>query len=147
MLQKGFLGTYDATIDDKGRVRLPAKFRALLGDSFIVSQGTDACLCVYPEETWQALTGDVTKLGTLDMDVINFRRSLFANSVEGDFDAAGRVLLPIRQRKYAGLTKELVVIGNFDYFEIWDSETWNNRDYSSAEARKALQAKVSNKED
>jgi MraZ protein len=147
LLQKGFLGTYDATIDDKGRVRLPAKFRALLGDNFIVSQGTDSCLCVYPEETWQALTGDVTKLGTLDMDVINFRRSLFANSVEGDFDAAGRVLLPIRQRKYANLTKELVVIGNFDYFEIWDSETWNNRDYSSAEARKALQAKVSNKED
>ena len=147
MLQKGFLGTYDATIDDKGRVRLPAKFRALLGEGFIVSQGTENCLCVYPQETWEALTKDVTKLGTLDMDVVNFRRSLFANSVEGDFDSAGRVLLPIRQRSYAKLTKELVIIGNYDYFEIWDSALWNERDYSSAEARKTLQARITVREE
>lgn len=145
MLQRGFLGTYDATIDDKGRVRLPAKFRSLLSEGFIVSQGTESCLCVYPEETWQALTKDVTQLGTLNIDVINFRRSLFANAMEGDFDSAGRVLLPVRQRNYANLTKELVVIGNYDYFEIWDSTTWNEKDYSSAEVRTELQKKVSAK--
>lgn len=147
MLGKGFLGTYEATMDDKGRVRLPAKFRALLGEDFYIAQSTDAYLCVYPEETWQALTGDVLQLGTLDMNVADFRRSLFANAAEGSFDAAGRVLLPLGQRRYAGLKKEVTVVGNFDYFEIWDSEIWSQRDYSSAEARKQLQAKITSKED
>ncbi len=147
MLGKGFLGTYDATVDDKGRVRLPAKFRALLGEDFYIAQGTDAYLCVYPEETWQALTADIKKFGNLDSDVTDFRRIFFANAVDGNFDAAGRVLLPVRQRKYANLTKDVTVVGNFDYFEIWDTELWNQKDFFSAQARKELQAKITSKED
>ena len=146
-MQKGFLGTYDATIDDKGRVRLPVKFRNMLGEGFVVTQGTENCLCVYPQEAWEALTADVLKLGSLDPEVTKFRRSLFANAVEGDFDAAGRVLRPIRLRTYAGLKKELTVIGNFDCFEIWDSEAWEKNDVSSAEARAKLQAAVAAKEE
>lgn len=73
----GFLGTYDATIDDKGRIRLPAKFRALLGESFIIAQGAENCLSVYPAETWEKVTGQVAGLDSLDLEVMEFRRSLF----------------------------------------------------------------------
>ena len=142
MLSKGFLGTYDATADDKGRVRLPAKFRAQLGDSFVLSQGTGNYLCVYPEETWDKLTQEVTSFSTLDTDVSDLRRSIFSNAVFGEFDAQGRVLVPQRTRGYANLKKDLVVIGNFDFFEIWDRETWESRDYSSAQARMEYQQKV-----
>ena len=125
------MGTYDATIDDKGRIRLPAKFRALLGESFIIAQGAENCLSVYPAETWEKVTGQVAGLDSLDLEVMEFRRSLFSTANEGSFDAAGRVLIPQRQRGYAQLKKELIVIGNFDCFEIWDKDNWEQKDYAS----------------
>ena len=146
-MQKGFLGTYDATIDDKGRVRLPVKFRNMLGEGFVVTQGTENCLCVYPQEAWEALTADVLKLGSLDPEVTKFRRSLFANAVEGDFDAAGRVPIAKRLMEYANLKKDVVLVGANTRLEIWDSEAWEKNDVSSAEARAKLQAAVAAKEE
>lgn len=143
----GFLGTYDATIDDKGRIRLPAKFRALLGESFIIAQGAENCLSVYPAETWDKLTGQVAGLDSLDIEVMEFRRSLFSTANEGSFDAAGRVLIPQRQRNYADLKKELIAIGNFDCFEIWDKDNWEQKDYTSLEKRRSLQKGLKAQED
>lgn len=140
-----FFGTYDATIDDKGRVRLPIKFKDQLVGDFYVMQGSGNFLCVYPEESWNALTEAVLKKDSLDEDVELFRRSLFGNTVEGKIDNAGRVLIPQKQRAYANLTKELSVVGNYDHFEIWDAATLNDMDYSSAKVRSELQKKVASK--
>lgn len=142
MLGLGFLGSFDATIDDKGRLRVPAKFRTLLGEKFVIAQGADSCLSVYPEETWQSITASVMQRSSLDLDAIEFRRTLFPTAMEGEFDSAGRVLVPVRHRNYAGLQKELVVVGNYDFFEIWDAETWQARNYESAEKRRDLQKKL-----
>ena len=108
-------------------------------------QGSGNFLCVYPEESWNALTEAVLKKDSLDEDVELFRRSLFGNTVEGKIDNAGRVLIPQKQRLYANLTKELAVVGNYDHFEIWDAATLNDFDYSSAKVRSELQKKVANK--
>lgn len=146
MVGFGFLGTYDATLDDKGRVRLPSKFRPLLEDGFVITYGTENCLSVYPKETWLSLTRDVTNFPKYDMDAIEFRRTLFPTAIEGSFDASGRVLIPIKHRSYANLEKELVVTGNYDFFEIWDKDAWEAKDYHTMETRKELQTKLDQKQ-
>lgn len=138
----GFLGTYEATIDDKGRLRIPAKFRALLGEKFVVAQGADCCLAVYTEESWNALSADVLTRSPLDLTAQDFRRTLFPTAVEGEFDNAGRVLVPLRHRQYAQLKKDLIVVGNYDTFEIWNAEQWNSKNYGNLETRRSLQNKM-----
>ena len=144
-MMKGFLGQYDINIDDQGRVRIPAKYKAQLGDEFVIACGSTTCLSVYPMEKWEKLTEEVNKLSEFDEEALEFRRSIYTNATWGEFDSAGRVLIPVRYRDYAELTKELVVTGVGDHFEIWSAEKWNAGSYSSLSKRRELQKGISEK--
>ena len=115
-------GTYEHAIDAKGRLFIPAKLREELGVSFYLAMGVDACLAIYPQETWNRFT---EKFASLPMSVSKSMRTLFANAAKCELDSQGRIVVPPKLRKYAKLDKDVVIIGVSDRAEIWAAETWN----------------------
>lgn len=115
-------GTYEHSIDAKGRLFIPAKLREELGVSFYLAMGVDACLAIYPQSTWDRFT---EKFASLPMSVSKSMRTLFANTAKCELDSQGRIVVPQKLRKYANLDKDVVIIGVSDRAEIWAAETWN----------------------
>ena len=115
-------GTYEHSIDAKGRLFIPAKLREELGTSFYLAVGVDACLAIYPQATWDRFT---EKFAALPMSQSKkTMRLLFANAAKCELDGQGRIVVPQKLRKYAGLEKETVIIGVNDRAEIWAADTW-----------------------
>lgn len=129
-----FMGEYEHTLDAKGRVMLPVKFREELGPSFIICRGLEGCLSVYPRPAWLKLAQAIKKLHTSKGKVRAFKRFVFGSAAEVEFDRQGRVLIPPALRKYAGLTKEVTILGTGDKAEIW------NRAAYAAYSEKTLSA-------
>jgi MraZ protein len=119
-----FLGRYNHTVDDKGRLAVPARFRDELAGGVIVTRGFDGCLLVYPLATWAPLAEKVSSLSIADPDVRLLRRMLFANAVDIQLDKQGRILAPADLRTHAGIEREAVVVGMNTFFEIWSPEGW-----------------------
>ena len=113
-----FLGEYSHTVDAKGRVFMPAKFREQLSDNFVVARSVDACLAVYPPERWYRMTEKIKALPEIKAKKI--ARFLFPSALEAAPDAQGRFLLTQNLREYANLQKNVCIIGMGDYVEIWD---------------------------
>lgn len=118
-------GTYEHSIDAKGRLFIPAKLREELGVTFYLAMGVDECLAIYPQETWNRFT---EKFASLPMSQSKAMRPLFANAAKCELDSQGRIVIPQKLRKYAGLEKDAVIIGVNDRAEIWSAETWNARE-------------------
>ena len=118
-------GTYEHSIDAKGRLFIPAKLREELGVTFYLAMGVDECLAIYPQETWNRFT---EKFASLPMSQSAAMRPLFANASKCELDSQGRIVIPQKLRKYAGLEKAAVIIGYNDRAEIWSAETWNARE-------------------
>ncbi len=114
-------GTYEHSIDAKGRLFIPAKLREELGASFYLAMGVDTCLAVYPQESWDRFTEKFASLP----EQIQGHALFFANAVKCVPDSQGRIVLPQRLRKYADLGKDVVIIGVHDRAEIWSAERWN----------------------
>ena len=114
-------GLFEHTIDAKGRLFIPAKLREELGESFYLSMGVDACLAIYPQATWDRFT---EKFAALPMSQSKSMRLLFANTVKCELDSQGRIVVPQKLRKYAGLEKNTVIIGVNDRAEVWSAEVW-----------------------
>ena len=114
-------GQYAHNIDAKGRLFIPAKLREELGEKFHVTIGQDHCLSVFSEATWKKIHD---KLEDKPYSETKRLRTMFANAADCEPDAQGRILLSAALRKYAGLTKEVTVIGSFDRVEIWDAQRW-----------------------
>ncbi|MCM2999643.1 division/cell wall cluster transcriptional repressor MraZ [Paenibacillus cellulositrophicus] len=119
-----FMGEYQHSLDDKGRVTIPAKFRELLGSSFVVTRGLDQCLFVYPMNEWQILEQKLKSLSLMKSDARAFTRFFFSGATECEWDKQGRVNLPGNLRQYAKLEKECVVLGVSSRVEIWSKDTW-----------------------
>lgn len=118
------IGEYQHTLDPKGRVNFPARLRESLGSTFIISKGLDNCLYVYSMEEWKVLED---KIRALPMSKSrNLQRFFFAGAAEAEPDKQGRVLIPAHLREYAGLTKDVTVIGASVRAEIWDSERYQS---------------------
>lgn len=115
-----FMNEYSHTIDSKGRMILPAKFREELGEKFILSPGLDACLMIYPRDRWEAMTEKLQKLPSTKAGVRQLRRFLIGKSTEMECDRQGRILIPSHLRAYAHLTKDAQIVGVGDTIEIWD---------------------------
>lgn len=126
------IGQYQHALDIKGRINFPSKLRESLGERFILTQGLDGCLFVYPLEEWTKLE---EKLNALPMSKGRaLQRFFFSNAMDVEADKQGRVLIPQNLREYAGLTKDIVVIGASTKAEIWDKDRWQaNRDAVSME--------------
>lgn len=121
-----FLGEFQHTLDDKGRLTIPAKFRDGLGQRFIVTRGLDNCLFAYPLAEWQVLESRLKTLPLTKADARAFVRFLFSGATEGELDKQGRVMLPQSLREHAKIDKEVVVIGVSNRVEIWAKEVWRS---------------------
>ena len=120
-----FMSQYNHTIDAKGRVIIPAKFREKLGDSFVITKGLDGCLYGYAKEEWSAFE---EKLGTLPITNKNsrqFTRFFLAGAAECELDKQGRILIPSVLREFAALDKDVVLVGVASKIEIWSKERWD----------------------
>jgi MraZ protein len=120
-----FLGEYQHSLDPKGRVVLPAKFREQLADGCVVTKGQERCLYVYPLDRWDTEVGGVNALPRYDIRARKIARALFANADQQTPDKQGRIQVPAKLRGFAGLEKNLTVVGVGDYLEIWDTATWD----------------------
>lgn len=114
-------GTYEHTIDAKGRLFIPAKLREELGESFHLAFGVDTCLAIYPQKTWDKFT---EKFASLPMSQSKLMRPLFANAVKCEPDSQGRIVVPTKLRSFAKLEKEAVIVGVHDRAEIWSAPIW-----------------------
>ena len=122
---KVLLGEYQHTLDAKGRLILPAKFREELGESVIFTKGLDACLFGYSVSEWSILEEKLKKLPLAKPEARAFARFFFAGAAEIGYDKQGRILLPPVLREHARLEKEVVVIGVSNRIEIWSQDAWN----------------------
>lgn len=119
------IGEFSHNIDEKGRFNFPSKFRDDLGDRFIVTKGFDSnsCLFVYSKEEWGVLADKITALPF--SKTRNIQRFMFSSAVEVIPDKQGRILIPQNLRDYAGLEKDILVIGVQNRAEIWNKDAWN----------------------
>ncbi len=121
-----FIGEYQHTIDVKGRMIVPSKFREDLGDKFVITKGLDNCLFIYSVEEWSVLEAKLKTLPLTSKDARAFVRFFFSGATECEVDKQGRILVPGNLRDYAGLEKDVAVIGVATRVEVWDREKWNN---------------------
>ena len=119
-----FMGEYNHTIDAKGRMIVPSKFREQLGNEFVVTKGLDGCLFVYPNEEWHNIEEKFRTVPLTTKDARKFSRFFFAGAATCELDKQGRILLPVVLREYAGIEKDVVSVGVFNRVEIWDKDKW-----------------------
>ncbi len=121
-----FIGEYHHTIDEKGRIIIPSKFRESLGERFIVTRGIENCLFIYSAENWAHITEQLNSLPFTRKDARIFNRFFMSGATDVELDKQGRVNLPAPLISYAGLLKDCVIIGTGDRMEIWSKESWDS---------------------
>lgn len=123
-LEGYFAGEFAHSLDEKGRLAIPAKFRARFKEGAVVTRWIGECLAVFPAPEWAVLNAEITKRPRTDPAVARFRHFLLAGAHEGDPDAQGRVTIPAHLRRFAALESDAVVIGNADHLEVWEPGRW-----------------------
>ena len=121
-----FIGEYHHSIDDKGRLIIPSKFREELGNNFIITRGIENCLFVYSLDSWNEIVRKIESLPFTKKDARTFARFFLSGASEAEFDKQGRINITSPLISYANITKECVVIGTGDRLEIWSEESWND---------------------
>jgi len=124
-----FTGEYHHAVDDKGRVAVPARFRAELAGGALVSKWIDGCLALHPKAEWDALAAKVSTLPITEPGARTFQRFIFGAAFEVELDRQGRVVIPAVLREFAGLEADAVVVGSRNHLELWSPAAWAN--YSS----------------
>lgn len=119
-----FKGEYNHTIDAKGRLIVPSKFREQLGDEFVVTKGLDGCLFVYDNSEWSRFEEKLRALPLTNPNARKFTRFFLAGASDCEVDKQGRILLPAVLREFAGLEKEAVLVGVGSRIEIWNKALW-----------------------
>ncbi|MEK9130422.1 MAG: division/cell wall cluster transcriptional repressor MraZ [Patescibacteria group bacterium] len=119
-----FIGEYFHTIDEKGRVAVPTKFRSKLVDGVVITRGLDNCLFLYTLEEWKNLADKLSKLSISKANTRAFSRLMLAGAMDLQLDKQGRIIIPDYLRKYANIKKKAVITGLFNRLEIWDQEVW-----------------------
>ncbi|MCD8371328.1 MAG: division/cell wall cluster transcriptional repressor MraZ [Clostridiales bacterium] len=120
-----FMGEYNHTVDAKGRLIVPSKFREQLGDEFVVTKGLDGCLFVYENSEWKALEEKLHTLPLTNANARKFSRFFLAGATTCEVDRQGRILLPAVLREFAKIDKEAVLVGVGSRIEIWSRDLWN----------------------
>ncbi len=137
-----FMGEYRHTIDSKGRLIIPAKFRDGLGHSFVATKGLDNCLFLYPQEEWSSLELKLKSLPFTKADARAFVRFFFSGASECELDRQGRILLPPNLREYAGVDKDVVVIGVSSRVEVWSEKGWHEYSNRAGETYEEIAEKI-----
>lgn len=130
-----FMGEYSHTIDAKGRLIIPSKFRELLGEEFVLTKGLDGCLSIYPMDEWTAFEEKLKALPLTNKNARTFSRFFVSGATSCELDKQGRILIPATLREFAGLEKDVVLTGNITRIEIWSKEKWaENSSYDDMDA-------------
>ena len=125
-----FMGEYNHTIDTKGRLIVPSKFREQLGNEFVVTKGLDGCLFVYSNDEWQRIEESLREKPLTSKDARKFLRFFFAGACNCEVDKQGRILLPANLREYAGIEIDVVSVVVFSRVEIWSKDRYmDNSDF------------------
>jgi MraZ protein len=119
-----FTGEYRHTIDDKGRIAVPTRFRAELASGAFVSKWIDGCVALHPRSAWDALTAKVATLPITDAGARTLQRAIFGAAFEFELDRQGRLLVPAVLRDWAGLRTDVVFVGSRDHVELWAPDQW-----------------------
>jgi MraZ protein len=119
-----FLGEYQHSLDAKGRITIPARFREQLGDKFVATKGLDNCIFLYPMEEWETIEEKLRSLPFTRADVRSFARFFFSGASEMETDRQGRTLIPVNLREYASIDRDLIIIGVGSRIEIWSATNW-----------------------
>ena len=119
-----FVGEYSHSLDAKGRLIIPSKFREALGDTFIVTKGLDGCLSIYDMDGWKVLEEKLQALPLTNANARKFTRFMLGGATECDVDKQGRILLLANLREFAHLNKDIALVGVGGRIEIWDKEIW-----------------------
>ncbi len=119
-----FMGEYSHSVDAKGRLIVPAKFREQLGEEFVVTKGLDGCLFVYPQEEWHHIEEKFREVPLTTKDARKFSRFFFAGAAGCEVDKQGRILIPGNLREFAQLEKDVVLVGVLSRIEIWSKAKW-----------------------
>ena len=120
------IGEYHHTIDEKGRMIIPSKFREELGEKFVITRGIEKCLFVYSLSSWEKITNKLESLPFTKKDARQLSRFFLSGATTAEFDKQGRVNISAPLVSYANLIKECVVIGTGDRLEIWSQEDWDS---------------------
>ena len=120
-----FIGEYHHTIDEKGRIIIPSKFREELGNNFIVTRGIENCLFIYSLENWAKITDKLNSLPFTHKDARTFNRFFMSGATDVELDKQGRINLPSPLISFANLVKDCVIIGTGDRLEVWSEESWD----------------------
>lgn len=121
-----FIGEYHHSLDDKGRLIIPSKFRDELGEKFIITRGIENCLFIYSEVSWKKITNQLESLPFTKKDARAFIRFFLSGATIAEFDKQGRINIPSPLISYAKINKECVIIGTGDRLEIWSEESWSD---------------------
>ncbi len=121
-----FIGEYQHTLDAKGRMFVPSRFRDDLGDVFIVTLGLDDCLFVFPQEEFDRLKAKIDAVSITNKDARHFARFFFGHACECEMDKQGRIILPASLRSYAKLVKDVTIVGVSNRVEIWNTSDWES---------------------
>lgn len=141
-----FIGHHTYSLDNKGRVSIPSDFREVLSERYdeklVLMKHYDRCLVAYPVEEWQKLDEKISALPASDPMVTKYLRNFYSSAKVCELDAQGRVLVPAALKSYAGLSREVVIIGLSNKIEIWDIAAWKkeNPEEDNTEVRKAMAA-------
>ena len=120
-----FIGEYQHSIDEKGRVAVPVKFRKALEKGAVVTRGLDKCLFLYPAKEWEAQAVQIAKLSIAKSDNRAFNRHMLSGAMDVEIDKQGRIVIPDYLREFGGIGKKVTVAGLYNRIEIWDTEKWD----------------------
>ncbi|MDP3993108.1 MAG: division/cell wall cluster transcriptional repressor MraZ [bacterium] len=136
------IGEYKHSLDGKGRLSIPAKFRSELGASAIVTKGLEGCLFMYPKSQWELMASRLSNMPVSSSNARAFSRLMLSGAMEVEIDRLGRALLPGYLREYAALEGETVITGVYNRVEIWDKKSWaeysKNAEKNSADIAETL---------
>ncbi len=119
-----FLGEYSHSLDLKGRLTIPARFRSELEGGVVTTRGYERCLVLYPLKEWSALASKVTRLPMASRTARSYSRLIFGGAAEVVPDKMGRILIPAFLREYAGIEEQAVIVGVNTYIEVWNPDRW-----------------------
>ena len=135
-------GTYEHTIDGKGRLFIPSRLKEEMGDSFHLSMGSDQCLTIYPQTAWEALCARAEELE--EEEDIEAMEVFFAQSYRCTVDSQNRIVIPSLLREFANLEKDVVIVGSNNVAKVWNAKRWSEKveTYMSPDRMKALARKI-----
>jgi MraZ protein len=137
-----FMGQYSHTLDAKGRLTIPKRYRAELADGLVITQGNKQYLVIHPATRWTMLAEKTAQMPLTSESADAYRRQLYTLASEVTLDTMGRILIPAFLREFAKIEQDVIIAGVNTYIEIWSPEAWRETCASEAENRSAILAEV-----